>query len=73
VALVSQWLKDFTGAMKREDLSPVTVRGYVFDLEMYIAWLEQSRGAKVRLNQISSGHIFLQARGLAYDFLQIEV
>jgi site-specific recombinase XerD len=40
--------------MKREDLSPVTVRGYVSDLEMFIAWLKQSRGTKVRLNQIST-------------------
>jgi len=40
--------------MKREDLSPVTVRRYVSDLEMFIAWLKQSRGTKVRLNQIST-------------------
>jgi site-specific recombinase XerD len=40
--------------MKREDLSPVTVRGYVSDLEMFIAWLKRSRGTKVRLNQIST-------------------
>lgn len=40
--------------MKREDLSPVTVRGYVSDLETFIVWLKQSRGTKVRLNQIST-------------------
>jgi site-specific recombinase XerD len=40
--------------MKREDLSPVTVRGYLSDLEMFMAWLKQSRGAKLRLNQITT-------------------
>jgi site-specific recombinase XerD len=39
--------------MKREDLSPVTVRGYVSDLEMFYAWLEQSRGVRLGLSQIT--------------------
>jgi site-specific recombinase XerD len=48
------WLEAFTEAMKREDLSPVTVRGYVSDLEMFFAWLKQSRGVKLGLDQIST-------------------
>jgi site-specific recombinase XerD len=51
---ITPWLKDFTAAMKREDLSPVTVRGYLSDLEMFMAWLRQSRGVKLRLSQITT-------------------
>jgi site-specific recombinase XerD len=48
---ITQWPQAFREAMKREDLSPVTVRGYVSDLEMFIAWLKQSRATRsVRLN-----------------------
>jgi hypothetical protein len=34
---ITRWLKDFTEAMRREDLSPVTVRGYLSELEMFMA------------------------------------
>jgi site-specific recombinase XerD len=51
---ITPWLKDFTAAMKREDLSPVTVRGYLSDLEMFMVWLKQLRGTKLRLNQITT-------------------
>ena len=37
---ITQWPEAFREAMKREDLSPVTVRGDVLDLEMLIAGFE---------------------------------
>jgi integrase/recombinase XerD len=50
---IAQWLRDFTEALSHEDLSPVTVRGYLSDLGMFIVWLTQSRGEKLRLNQLT--------------------
>lgn len=52
--LTSQWLKDFSGSLRREDLSPVTVRGYLSDLGTFTTWLKQTRGDKLRLNQLST-------------------
>ena len=37
ISSITRWLKDFTEAMRREDLSPVTVRGYLSELEMFMA------------------------------------
>lgn len=50
-------MEAFTEAIKDEDLSPVTVRGYVSDLGTFFAWLKQSRGVRLGLDQISTIHI----------------
>ncbi|HEY5705732.1 MAG TPA: tyrosine-type recombinase/integrase [Terrimicrobiaceae bacterium] len=54
---IAQWLRDFSGALSHEDLSPVTVRGYLSDLGMFVAWLTQSRGDKLRLNRLTKSDL----------------
>ena len=46
------WLRGFHEMLISEDLSPVTVRGYLYDLNHFRNWLTESHGREPALEQI---------------------
>ncbi|MDL1979377.1 MAG: tyrosine-type recombinase/integrase [Deltaproteobacteria bacterium] len=46
------WLRGFHERLISEDLSPVTVRGYLYDLNHFRNWLTESHGREPALEQI---------------------
>jgi hypothetical protein len=48
-----RWLADFVGRLRRDDLAPATVRGYRYDLERFLRWFSQAKGAASRLEKLS--------------------
>ena len=47
-------LKDFVRSLRAADLAEATRRGYAADLRLFRRWIEEARGADVRLRRLSS-------------------
>jgi integrase/recombinase XerC len=47
-------LKDFVRGLRAADLAEATRRGYAADLRLFRRWIEEARGADVRLRRISA-------------------
>jgi len=46
------WLRGFHERLISEDLSPVTVRGYLYDLNHFRCWLTEIHGREPALEQL---------------------
>jgi len=46
-------VQEFFKKIKKQDLSPMTLRGYQGDLELFRRWNEELSGPKIKLNQLS--------------------
>ncbi len=51
------WLKLFHEALKSEELSDVSVRGYLYDLNYFHKWIIEIHGQEVALEKISSSDL----------------
>ena len=51
------WLRQFQEALTSEDLSSVSVRGYLYDLNNFRNWLIEVHGREVALGKISSADL----------------
>ena len=51
------WLKQFQEALTSEDLSSVSVRGYLYDLNNFRNWIIEVHGREVALGKISSADL----------------
>ncbi len=43
-----RWRSSFLDNLRRDDLSPVTVRGYGYDLDQFLAWFAEAKGGPLR-------------------------
>ncbi len=50
---LSDGVQEFFKKLKRQDLSPTTLRGYQNDLDLFRRWAEELNGPKIKLNQLS--------------------
>jgi site-specific recombinase XerD len=50
----THWIVAFLDRLRREDLSPVTVRGYRYDLRQFFEWWQLGNGRDTRVEQLSS-------------------
>ena len=50
----AQWIAAFVDRLRRMDLSPVTVRGYRYDLRQFFQWWQQSKSDPPQLEKLSS-------------------
>lgn len=48
----NHWLRKFHDWLIREDLSPVTVRGYLYDLKHFCSWLMEIHGDEPALDKL---------------------
>jgi site-specific recombinase XerD len=48
-----RWLPAFLDRLRRDDLSPTTVRGYHYDLAHFLDWFGQAKGAPFRLEKLT--------------------
>ena len=46
------WIRGFHERLTSEDLSPVTVRGYLYDLNHFRSWLTEIHGREPALEQL---------------------
>jgi integrase/recombinase XerC len=46
------WFREFHERLTSEDLSPVTVRGYLYDLNHFRSWLTEIHGSEPALEQL---------------------
>ncbi len=51
------WLRQFQEALTSEDLSSVSVRGYLYDLNYFRKWLIEVHGREIALGKISSADL----------------
>jgi integrase/recombinase XerC len=51
---VAYWLAAFLERLRREDLSPITVRGYRYDLRQFFQWWQEGKEHDARLETLSS-------------------
>ena len=51
------WLAPFITELKQADLSPRTVAGYQDDLERFLHWFQQTKGAAVQLEELQAHDI----------------
>jgi len=63
----SHWLKQFHEALKGEDLSDVSVRGYLYDLIYFRNWLTSGLGQEVALKRISTANLAAYRQHLVED------
>jgi integrase/recombinase XerC len=61
------WLKLFHEALKSEELSDVSVRGYLYDLIYFRNWLIGVHGQEVALKRISTGSLTAYRQHLVED------
>jgi site-specific recombinase XerD len=61
------WLKQLHEALKSEDLSDVSVRGYLYDLIYFRKWLKNGLGQEVPLKRISTGSLTAYRQHLVED------
>ena len=47
------WQKAFIESLRRDDLSPLTVRGYHNDLHHFLTWFSETKGAALRLEKLT--------------------
>ena len=47
-----QWLVQFRASLAREDLSPATLRGYVYDLRHFLRWHQGLQDAPLRSDRL---------------------
>ena len=49
-----QWVEEFAAGLEKADLSPVTVKGYRHDMELFLRWFAEACGEDTRLETLSS-------------------
>jgi site-specific recombinase XerD len=49
-----RWLADFLGQLQRDDLAPATVRGYRYDLRLFLRWFNHAKGSPARFEKLSA-------------------
>jgi site-specific recombinase XerD len=50
---LSDGVQEFFKKLKKQDLSPTTLRGYQGDLDLFKRWAEELNGPKIRISQLS--------------------
>jgi site-specific recombinase XerD len=50
---LSDGVQEFFKKLKRQDLSPTTLRGYQHDLELFRRWVDGLNGSKIKVEQLS--------------------
>jgi len=48
-----RWRFTFLDSLRRDDLSPITVRGYRYDLDQFLGWLTEAKGGPLRFEKLT--------------------